>query len=44
MLKQLIQRARSGPCYRYRDAETGKYVTRLYALLHPKTTVRERVR
>lgn len=30
--------------YRYRSAITGKYVTRLYALLHPRTTVRETVR
>ena len=29
--------------YRWRDAATGRYVSRLYALLHPNTTVRERV-
>jgi len=44
MLAKLIDRARRGPRYRYRDAGTGKYVTHLYALLHPKTTVRERLR
>lgn len=27
---------------RFRDAVTGRYVTRLYALLHPATTVSER--
>lgn len=27
--------------YRWRDAETGRYVSRLYALLHPDTTIRE---
>lgn len=26
----------------FRSAETGRYVTRLYALLHPATTVSER--
>lgn len=30
--------------YVYRDAKTGHFVTRIYALLHPFTTVRERVR
>lgn len=29
--------------YRYRSAVTGEYVSRLYALLHPSTTVKERV-
>lgn len=29
--------------YRYRDAKTGRYVTREYAEAHPDTTVRERV-
>jgi len=29
--------------YKYRDAETGRYVSKLYALLHPKSTVKERV-
>lgn len=31
------------PHYRFRDAGTGKFVTRLYAALHPGTTVSERV-
>lgn len=29
--------------YVYRSAKNGEYVSRLYALLHPLTTVRERV-
>lgn len=31
------------PRYAFRDAGTGKFVSRLYAALHPSTTVRERV-
>ncbi len=31
------------PRYVYRDAGTGQFVNRAYAMLHPKTTVRERV-
>ncbi len=31
------------PRYVYRDAGTGRFVTRLYALANPKTTVAERV-
>lgn len=31
------------PKYRFRDAGTGRYVTRLYALLHAGTTIAERV-
>jgi hypothetical protein len=30
--------------YRFRDAVTGEFVTKAYALLHPATTVRERVK
>ena len=30
--------------YLYRSAKSGKYVTRLYALLHPTTTVREEIK
>ena len=30
--------------YRYRDAVTGKYVTREYAEAHPETTVREAIK
>jgi hypothetical protein len=29
--------------YRFRSAETGEFVSKAYALLHPATTVRERV-
>lgn len=31
------------PHYRFRDAGTGKFVSKLYALAHPLTTVAERV-
>lgn len=44
MIGRVIERLRKGPLYRYRSAVTGEYVSRLYALLHPSTTVRERVR
>ena len=44
MLNKLIDRIRRGPVYRYRSAITGLFVTRIYALLHPKTTYKERVR
>lgn len=44
MIAKAIDRFRKGPKHRYRSAETGEYVSRLYALLHPRTTVRERVR
>lgn len=44
MIRKLIDRLRKGPRYRFRDAVTGKYVSRVYALLNPTTTVRERVR
>jgi hypothetical protein len=30
--------------YRFRDAATGRYCSRDYALANPKTTVRERVK
>jgi hypothetical protein len=32
------------PRYRFRSAVTGLFVSRWYALLHPRETVRERVR
>jgi hypothetical protein len=32
------------PRYRWRDAVTGRYVTKAYAEANPATTVRERVR
>lgn len=44
MLAKLIERARKGPRYRWKSAVTGRFVSRLYALLHPTTTYRERVR
>jgi hypothetical protein len=44
MIRKLIERIRKGPLYRYRSSVTGKYVTKLYALLHPETTYRARVR
>ncbi len=30
------------PWYAFRSAATGQYVTRWYALLHPRETVKER--
>lgn len=30
--------------YIYRDAKDGRFVGRLYALLHPTTTVREEIK
>jgi hypothetical protein len=44
MIAAIIDRVRKGPKSRYRSAETGEFVSRLYALLHPKTTIREQVR
>lgn len=44
MIGKLVERVRKGPKYRYRSSITGEYVSRLYALLHPNTTQRERVR
>jgi hypothetical protein len=29
--------------YRYRSAETGRFVSKDYAAIHPATTVRERI-
>jgi hypothetical protein len=31
------------PRYRFRSAETGQFVSRVYALLHPGTTIAEKV-
>lgn len=31
------------PRYAFRSSVTGKYVSKAYALLHPRETVRERV-
>lgn len=44
MIGRLMERVRKGPRYRYRSAETGEFVSWLYAKLHPATTVRERMR
>lgn len=44
MITKMIERVRKGPRFRYRSAETGEFVSWLYAKLHPSTTVRERVR
>lgn len=44
MIRKLIERIRKGPKYRYRSAVTGRYVSRLYALLNPATTYKARVR
>jgi hypothetical protein len=41
-MKHIVSVLRPGA--RFRDAVTGRYVTRLYALLHPATTVCERTR
>lgn len=30
--------------YRYRDSGTGRFVTKVFALLHPIRTVRERIK
>ena len=30
--------------YRYRDAESGRMVSALYAAQHPTTTIRERIK
>lgn len=37
-------RALLSPRYRFRSAVTGLFVTRAYALLHPATTVMEKVK
>ena len=44
MIRKLIERIRKGPIYRYRSAVSGQYVSYVYAMLHPRETVRERVR
>ena len=42
MLKRII--GLISPRYVFRDALTGKFVTKAYALLHPGSTVRECVK
>lgn len=44
MIRQLIDRVRKGPMYKYRSSVTGRYVSWFYAKLNPATTMRERVR
>jgi hypothetical protein len=41
----MIRRIRAllSPHWRFRSAVTGEFVSKAYALLHPATTVRERV-
>lgn len=43
MLKRLIAALKRKPVYRYRDAVTGKMVSKAYAEANPSTTVRELV-
>jgi hypothetical protein len=42
MLKRTI--GLLSPRYRFRSSVTGLFVSKAYALLHPMTTIRERVR
>lgn len=42
MIQPTKRRHILNPFYVFRDAVTGQFVTRLYALLHPDTTVSER--
>lgn len=44
MIAKLIERVRKGPRYRYKRADNGEFCSALYALLHPTTTYRTRVR
>ncbi len=41
MIKRIIGLV--SPRYRFRSSITGAFVTKVYALLHPRTTVRETV-
>lgn len=42
MIKRAI--ALLSPRWRFRSAVTGEFVGKAYALLHPLTTIRERIR
>lgn len=42
MLDRLV--ALVSPRWRFRSSITGLFVTKAYALLHPKTTIRERIK
>lgn len=44
MMEQARRRDAFNRSYVFRSAVTGRYVSRLYALLHPSTTLKERVR
>lgn len=44
MIEPTRRRDALNPRYRFRSAVTGRYVSRLFALLHPRETVKERVR
>lgn len=41
MLSRII--ALASPHWRFRSAVTGMFVSKAYALLHPTTTIRERI-
>lgn len=43
MIRAIARRLRRGPRHAYRSSVTGRYVSRLYALLHRGTTVKERL-
>lgn len=40
-MKKLLKKVRK---YRYRSAKDGRYVSMAFALLHPFSTVRERIK
>lgn len=42
MTEPMRKRDVLNPRYVFRSAITGRYMSRIYALLHPSTTVRER--
>lgn len=44
MFERLVERARKGPKYRYKSSVDGRFVSKLYAMLHPSTTYRMTVR
>lgn len=44
MIGRLIERIRKGPRYRYKRADNGQFCSALYAMLHPDTTYKARVR
>lgn len=44
MIRKVIDRLRKGPRYRYRSAISGRIVPRWWAALHPRVSIRERVR